>query len=86
MKPLTDEFKNNNLEVRYIEFMPKLKPWEGSLETQQYENKYRNREPEIIDKAIEKIVGSDYEVKKLRDIKDDIFKFKAYFRDFNLES
>jgi len=86
LKPLTDEFKNNNLEVRYIEFMPKLKPWEGSLETQQYENKYRNREPEIIDKAIEKIVGSDYEVKKLRDIEDDIFKFKAYFRDFNLES
>ena len=66
--------------------MPKLKPWEGSLETQQYENKYSKIEKEIIDTAIEKIVGSDYEVKNLRDIEDDLFKFKAYFRDLNLES
>lgn len=86
LKPLTDEFKNDYLEVRYIEFMPKLKPWEGSLETQQYENKNSNKETEIIDKAIEKIVGYDYEVKKLRDIEDDLFKFKAHFRDLNLES
>lgn len=85
LKPLTDEFKNNNLQERHIEFMPKLKPWEGGLETQHYENTNSNKEKEIIDKAIEKIVGSDYEVNKLRDIEDDLFKFKAYFRDFNLE-
>ena len=86
LKPLTEEFKSKYLEARFIEFLPKLKPWEESLDTQQYDNKFRYKETEIIDKAIEKILGSDYEVKNLRDIEDNLFKFKAYFRDLNLES
>jgi len=85
LKPLTEEYKKIIYwNLRYIESTPKLKPWEGDLQNQTYENNNANKEAEIIDKAIEKIIGNEFRVKKLRDLGEDLFKLKAYFRDLNI--
>lgn len=84
LKPLTEEFKESiNWNLRYIESIPKLKPWEGALENQTCENLEANRDLQIINEAIEKIMGSDIEIKKLRDLEGNLIKFKIYFRDLN---
>ncbi len=87
LKPLTDEYKYNiNWNSRYIESTPKLKPWEGPLENQSFENKNANKEKEIIDEAINNIIGSEYRVEKIKDIGIDLFKLKSYFRDLKPNS
>ncbi|MHA1659443.1 MAG: hypothetical protein ACTSUT_10005, partial [Promethearchaeota archaeon] len=84
LKPLTEEFKESiNWNLRYIESIPKLKPWEGTLENQTHENLEANKEFKILNEAIEKIMGSDREIKKLRDLEGNLIKFKIYFRDLN---
>ncbi len=85
LKQLTDEYKERiNWKVRNIESLPKLKPWKGDLTKQTFENKNANKDIEIIDDAIKKIIGKDFELKKLKDIKEDLFSLKAYFRDLKL--
>jgi hypothetical protein len=82
LKPLTEDFKKNMYwNKRNIESMPKLKPWEGNLENQSYRNPLANKEFEIVNEAYVKIIGRDKEVKKAKEIKDEIGTFKAYFRD-----
>ncbi|MFX0002354.1 MAG: hypothetical protein ACFE9C_09270 [Candidatus Hodarchaeota archaeon] len=82
LKPLTEEFKKNmNWNIRNIESMPKLKPWEENLENQSYTNPLANKDLDIINEAYGKIIGLDREVKKTKDIKDEISTFKIYFRD-----
>ncbi len=82
LKPLTEDFKYKiNWNLRNIEATPKLKPWEGNLENQSYSNPLAYKTIEIINEAYAKIIGNEREVKKTKDIKDDIGAFKAYFRD-----
>jgi len=82
IKPLTIEFKRKiNWILRGIESKPKLKPWENNLGSQRYENQNVYRDIESVDRAISKVVGSDKELEKLKDIKEHLFTFKAYFRD-----
>jgi hypothetical protein len=82
IKPLSDEYKENiNWNLRYIESNPKLKPWKGNLEDQSFDHPGAYKDLEIIDEAIIKILGNDYEFEKIRDIKDHIPTFKSYFRD-----
>ena len=86
LKPLTEEYKEKeiNWNLRYIEPTPKLKPWKGELKNQIYENINADKETEIIDEAIEKIIGNEFRVKKLKDLEGDLLKFKSFFRDLNL--
>jgi len=82
LKPLTEEYKEKiNWNLRYIESTPKLRSWEGSLESQSYENPMAYKDMEIVNEAITKIIGHDKEIEKTKDIKDELALFKSYFRD-----
>ena len=82
LKPLTEEYKEKiNWNLRNLESTPKLKPWKGNLENQTYENPMAYRDLEVIDDAIEKIIGIEKKLEKARDIKDELAIFKSYFRD-----
>ncbi|MFX0071306.1 MAG: hypothetical protein ACFFAO_09470 [Candidatus Hermodarchaeota archaeon] len=85
LKPLNPEYKNFlKWNIRNIESLPKLKPWNGKLEQQSYKNQNAYRDLEIIDEAIEKIMGKNTELNKLKDLERELFKFKIYFRDLDL--
>jgi hypothetical protein len=82
LKPLTDEYKLKiNWNFRHIESVPKLKSWLGDLNNQIYKNSKAYEDLRMIDEAIEKVIESDKEIEKVRKIKDDLPKIKAYFRD-----
>jgi len=84
LKPLTEEFKEKiNWNLRNIVSTPKLRPWEENLANQFYKNPLAYKDFEIVNKAYAKIIGNDKEVKKTKDIKDEIGLFKAYFRDLS---
>ena len=61
-----------------------MKPWEENIETQTYKNPNAYNDIELIDMAITKIISGDKKIENLKDIKDDLFTFKAYFRDLKL--
>ena len=80
LKPLTEDYKTKiKWNLLNLESEPKLKPWNGNIEDQTYENQKAYRDLEIIDEAIEKIIGSNVELKKLGDLEKQLFKFKTYF-------
>lgn len=82
IKPLTIDFKEKiNWTFRYINSSPKLKPWKGDLKNQTYEPQKAYWENEIIDKAIKNVIGEEYRVETLKDLKIDLFELKAYFRE-----
>jgi hypothetical protein len=81
LKPLTEEFKRkNSWHLRSIISEPKLNPWSGDLESQVYENPRAYWDINIINEALENVIGKDKEVKKLKKIKDHLPMFKSYFR------
>ena len=85
LKSLTESFKKTvNWNLRYIDSTPKLKPWEEDLENQPYENQNPKWENEIIDDAIKNVIGEEYRVETLKDLKLDLFTLKTYFRDLNV--
>jgi len=85
LKPLTEEYKDKVMwRLREIEDIPKLKPWNNEFEKEGYRNNNSNKDLERIEKAIEKIIGEEYYIKNLRDIKEYLFKFQAYFRELKL--
>jgi len=85
LKPLTEDYKAKiKWNLLNLESEPKLKPWNGNIENQTYENQKAYKDLEIIDEAIEKIIGSDVELKKLGDLEKRLLKFKIYFRDLRL--
>ncbi|MFX0030685.1 MAG: hypothetical protein ACFE8B_15840 [Candidatus Hermodarchaeota archaeon] len=82
LKPINDDFKKEiNWNLREIESIPKLKPWEENYEQQIYQNPKANKEETIIEEAILKIIGSESSIEKIRDIKDKLMSIKSYFRD-----
>lgn len=84
LKPLTEEYKVKiNWNLRFIESIPKLKPWEGNLDSQTYENPKAHKDLEIVNEVITKIIGQDKKIEKIKDIKDEIPIIKAYFRDLS---
>ena len=85
LKPLTEDYKKKiKWNLLTLESEPKLKLWNGDIEKQSYENKNAYKDLEIIDEAIEKIIGSNVELKKLGDLEKQLLKFKIYFRDLKL--
>lgn len=82
IKPLTKEFKQKiNWSLRGIESKPKLKPWESNIDSQKYENQNVYTDIESVNRAISKVIGVNIEVEKVRQMKEHLFTFKAYFRD-----
>ena len=87
LKPLTQEFKETmNWHLRGIESTPKLKPWEGNISSQTYENKDAYRDLEAIEKAIEIFIGKGKKIEDLKDLKKNIFFIQEYFRDLNVQT
>jgi hypothetical protein len=85
LKPITEEFEANiKWNLRYINPIPKLKPWEGPLKDQLYEHKNSAWENDIIDNAIKNVIGDEYRVERLIDLKKNLFDLKAYFRDLDV--
>ena len=82
LKPLTEDFKSIiNWSLRGIDSMPKLKPWNEDFEHQSYQNPNAYDDLAIINEAIEKFVGTEKKVEKLREVKDKLISIKTYFRD-----
>ncbi|MFX1366775.1 MAG: hypothetical protein ACFFCE_05860 [Promethearchaeota archaeon] len=82
LKPLTEEYKAKiKWNLRYIESSPKLKPWEGDIEKQTYENPKAYKDMDIIKDAITKIIKQNREIEKSKDIKEEIQIFRSFFRD-----
>lgn len=85
LKPLTEDYKKKiRWDLLNLESEPKLKPWKGDIEKQPYENQKAYRDLEIINEAIEKIIGTNVELKDLKDLEQELWNFKIYFRDLEL--
>jgi len=84
IKPLTKVFKNEvKWDLRGIESMPKLKPWEPNFETTSFDSFKAYKDFQLMNDIIEKVIGKDIKIEKLKDIKKYILEFKAYLRDIN---
>ena len=84
IKPLTKAFKKEiKWELRGIESRPKLKPWQSNFESTSYDNFRAYKDLQLMNDAIDKIIGKDLKIEKLKDIKKHILEFKAYLRDLN---
>jgi len=60
-----------------------LKPWEPNFETTTYDNFKAYKDIQLLNDAIERIIGKDKKIEKLKDIKNYILEFKAYLRDLD---
>ncbi|MFX0075955.1 MAG: hypothetical protein ACFE96_10965 [Candidatus Hermodarchaeota archaeon] len=82
IKPLTKMFKNEvQWDLRGIESVPKLKPWEPNFEMTSFESFKAYKDLQLMNDAIEKVIGKDKKIDKLKDIKSYILEYKAYLRD-----
>lgn len=84
LKPLTDTYKNElNWDLRQIDSTPKLKPWLGNMHSQTYESYKAYKDLQLMNEAIEKVIGNDKNLNKLKDINEYLLELKAFFRDLN---
>ena len=84
LKPLTKIFKTKvNWDLRGIESIPKLKPWVPNFEKTSFDSFKAYKDLQLMNDAIEKVIGKDIKIEKLKDIKKYILEFKAYLRDLN---
>jgi len=84
LKPLTKVFKKEvKWDLRGIESMPKLKPWEPNFETTSFDSFKAYKDLQLMNDVIEKVIGKDIKIEKLKDIKKYMLEFKAYLRDIN---
>jgi hypothetical protein len=82
VKPLTDLFKaRQKWELRKIESLPKLMPWEPNFNTTSFESFKAYKDLQIVNEVIEKFLDGTREIKKIKDVKKDLLKIKSYFRD-----
>jgi len=85
IKPLTDLYKKSlRWDLRKIESLPKVEPWKPNFNTISFESFKAYKDLQIVNEVIEKFVESNKDVKKIKDIKKDLFKIKAYFRDLKI--
>ncbi len=82
IKPLTKMFKNEvQWNLRGIESVPKLKPWMPNFETTSYDSFKAYKDLQLMNDAIEKVIGKDIKIEKLKDIKKYVLNYKAYLKD-----
>jgi hypothetical protein len=82
LKPLTESFKSEfNWDLRPIDSNPKLTPWISSFQSKGYESFFAFKDLQLMNNAIEQVIGKDLKIVKLKDIKKYILEFKAYLRD-----
>ncbi|NVM17697.1 MAG: hypothetical protein HWN80_08270 [Candidatus Lokiarchaeota archaeon] len=84
IKPLIKLVKNEvKWDLRGIESTPKLKPWESNFEKTRFDSFKAYKDLQLMNDAIEKVIGKDIKIEKLKDIKKHLLEFKAYLRDLN---
>ncbi|MHA2035386.1 MAG: hypothetical protein ACW98X_03070 [Promethearchaeota archaeon] len=84
LKPLTEEFKEKiKWSIRNIDSLPKLMPWEEDFDQFVYENPKAYEHLTLINNTINKFIGIEENVEKIRNVKDKLLLIKAYFRDLN---
>ena len=82
IKPLTKVVKSEvQWDLRGIDSNPKLKPWTSNFETTVYDSFKAYKDLQLMNDAIEKVIGKDIKIEKLKDIKKYVLEFKAYLRD-----
>lgn len=82
LKPLNQTQKNAlNWELRPLESLPKLRPWEKDFSSIKYENFKAYKDLQLMNEAVVKVIGADAELMKIKDIKNYILEYKAYLRD-----
>ena len=82
VKPLTELFKKEvQWDLRGIESIPKLKPWVSNFEGTSFDSFKAYKDLQLMNDAIEKVIGKDIKIEKLKDIKKYILEYKAYLRD-----
>jgi hypothetical protein len=87
LKPLTKENKSKlKWDMRYINSYPKLRPWESDLSKQTYSAPSIYKDHKIIQKAIKKVMGENASPEKIRDIREYLPEFKAYFKSLNSQT
>lgn len=87
LKPLKEDVKKKiNWNMRWLDSFPKINPWEENFEQQTDQITKINRDETIINEVIQKIIGSDKEIEKIRDIKEKLLEIKSYFRDLSMTS
>lgn len=79
MVPLTNEIKTTlHFNKRSILAQPKLKPWSSDLKTQEYQGDLADKDLNLVQKAIDNILGGITNItKKL--VKQNAETFKKYF-------
>ncbi len=85
IKPLNTLFKDKiRWDLRRIESIPKLEPWRPNFENSSFESFKAYKDLQIVNEVLEKFVDSSKKVKKIKDLKKDLLKIKAYFRDLEI--
>ncbi|MFO8018382.1 MAG: hypothetical protein R6U96_07080 [Promethearchaeia archaeon] len=82
LKPLTEAFKKQIFwKERGIDSIPKLKPWIDDLNKQEYENMDYFRDLQMVERAIDEVMGENVKLEELSDIKEKILEFKKFFNE-----
>jgi len=82
MVPLTQKHKDKlRFNKRNLGLSPKLKPWLGTLDQQTYSNELENTDLNLIQQAINDILGAEFSITNTKLIKQNIFKFREYFKE-----
>ena len=75
-------FKNEvQWDLRGIDSIPKLKPWMPNFERTSYDSFKSYKDLQLMNDAIEKVIGKDIKIEKLKDIKKYVLEYKAYLKD-----
>lgn len=87
LKPLNKQNKTKlKWDLRDIDSYPKLRPWESDLSKQTYSAPTSYKDHKIIQKAIKKVMGENTSPEKVRDIREYLTEFKAYFKSLNSQT
>ncbi|MFX1257321.1 MAG: hypothetical protein ACFFAN_05655 [Promethearchaeota archaeon] len=82
IKPLTEEYKEKiKWDLFNLKSKPKLKPWKGDIEKQIFKNENAYKDLEIVEDVINSVIGSEYRVEKVKDLRADLFKIQSFLRD-----
>ncbi|MFX0048033.1 MAG: hypothetical protein ACFE8G_07675 [Candidatus Hermodarchaeota archaeon] len=86
LKPLTKIVKDEvKWDLRGIESTPKLRPWNLNFESTSFDSFKAYKDLQLMNDAVEKVIGKDIKSEKLKDIKKHILDFKAYLRDLKAQ-
>ncbi|MBD3193868.1 MAG: hypothetical protein GF317_02355 [Candidatus Lokiarchaeota archaeon] len=85
LKPLTKEVKSRiKWDLRGLSKSPGLEPWESDFEKKTIKEKKISKQLIFVEEAINKIIGKNQKIEKIKEIKEKIPEFEIYFRDLSI--